>query len=68
MDPEHVAEAALSSRLNTGRGGSDSAQTGSQIPLLTYENEVRNPKMVFISLKNVVDLMNGFLTIYVCSG
>ena len=38
MDPELVAEAALSSRLNTGRGGSP----GSQIPLLTYGAEVRN--------------------------
>lgn len=38
MDPELVAEAALSSRLNTGRGGSP----GSQIPLLTYGDEVRN--------------------------
>ncbi|KAJ0252443.1 Cellulose synthase A catalytic subunit 2 [Hirschfeldia incana] len=36
MDPEHVAEAALSSRLNTGRGG---ASPGSQIPLLTYGDE-----------------------------
>ncbi|WZY67810.1 hypothetical protein YC2023_000050 [Brassica napus] len=35
MDPELVAEAALSSRLNTGRGGSP----GSQIPLLTYGDE-----------------------------
>ncbi|CAH2075954.1 unnamed protein product, partial [Thlaspi arvense] len=39
MDPEHAAEAALSSRLNTGRGGSESAPPGSQIPLLTYGDE-----------------------------
>jgi len=47
MDPEHAAEAALSSRLNTGRGGLDSAPPGSQIPLLTYCDEVRNPNCLF---------------------
>ncbi|EOA15940.1 hypothetical protein CARUB_v10004034mg [Capsella rubella] len=39
MHPEHAVEAALSSRLNTGRGGLDSAPPGSQIPLLTYCDE-----------------------------
>lgn len=46
MDPEHVAEAALSMRLNTGRGTNEvshlyPAPEDSQVPLLTYCDEVR---------------------------
>lgn len=52
-DPQHVAEAALSARLNIGRGGSanlsglttptemDSSTLNREIPLLTYGQEVK---------------------------
>lgn len=56
-DPQQIAEAALSARLNVGRGGSNANASGfttpsevdpsaaaSEIPLLTYGQEVGDPQ------------------------